>query len=381
MKNFLPATALIVPNDIISKKLFTLSADEYQWLLGDAATRYTVKEGTHKSADVVSTFNLFAVISDAPSIKFKMETPPSIDFWAKVRRRSVDDTDGYNAFLDEFHQSERERISKLESTYRKDNALPTTEMVCTENFKPSKEEMLKPLSQADRMILSACIAEFDVGNKCITPSILYRDVFGKSSGINHQKPTDNQISTVMRSVVKLANTFVKTDLTDVCNAFQYAGAPATLSQKFAPILPCRLREDKFQGQDVTAIEFTAESPLMSVCNAKVKVRGKNKGNAQIIRLDRALLNTGRNNSADISIFKFYVACRVLESLNHKLNHSLTYDNIFRNCRLDNLTRHREFSIRNALKVLMKNFKEAGLISDYEFTQKEGKEYSINFCEL
>lgn len=377
MKNFFPASALIVPNDIIGKKLFTLSADDYHRLLGDAATRYTVKEGTHKSANVVSTFNLFAVISDAPSIKFKMETPPSIDFWAKVRRRSVDDTDGYNAFLDEFHQSERERISKLESTYRKDNALPTTEMVCTENFKPLKDEMLKPLSQADRMILSACIAEFDVGNKCITPSILYRDVFGKSSG-KIQTPTDNQISAIMRSIVKLANTFVKIDITDVCNAFQYAGAPATLSQQLAPILPCRLREDKFQGQDVTALEFTAESPLMSVCNAKVKVRGKNKGNAQILRLDRDLLNTGRNNSADISIVKFYVACRVLESLNHKLNYSLTYDNIFRNCRLDNLSRDKKFYIRRALKVLMDNFKKAGILSDYEFTPKDGREYSIEF---
>jgi len=370
LKNFFPATALIVPNDIVTKALFNLPADEYQRLISspdntvhkwtESVTRAT-KRAVAKN--IVSSFALSVKSKTAaPPKTEKPKDPPSISIWAMIKHSDINDVDGYNAYVAEWIKSHAPALA--DQTTAESDA-----------FIPSADILFLPLTQFDRLILSACISELAAGNNRITPSILYRDILGKSSG-KMQTPTEKQVVAILNSVGKLAYTKIRIDIDKTCEHFGYKGA-AGLSQKFQPILPCKLYSDKFRGQDVIVIELTAESPLMTSCTARVKKRGKHKGSAQIIRLDRALLNTGRHNSADLAIIKFYVACRVIESINHKMNHSITFADVFTKCN-PNLSRPKIIRIHDTLAALLDNFKAAEIISEYEFVCKDSGKYSILF---
>lgn len=212
----------------------------------------------------------------------------------------------------------------------------------------------------------------------ITATIIYRDICGKAAG-KYRKPTEKQSLEIMKSVYKLAYTKIKIRVKALCTAYGYSEPPPEILEKWTPILPCTIADGNFYGHPAKIITLTEETPVMKACKARVKTYGKRKDAAPIIRLDKYILDTGKNSSEDLIPLKFYAAVRVIEAVKHKqMTNSITFADVLAKFNLTDLNRDRKLDIRKALTALFEKLKKAGVIKSYELVKKDGGFYSIEF---
>ncbi len=387
MKKFLPTKELIVANDKLSKALFTLSSDIYTKILsvnyklrnqsGDSgegwrkvSEGYTRKTRTTPSKPLTSSFKLL------PSV-----APPSVAVENPVSSPKTES----KVELENLSPMMRAMVEKMLSARTKDAPIPAQNESApkSSDFKSPVDFMTpadfyEPLNQFDRLVLSACSAEFEKGNCNITASIIYRDICGKPSGKTRQTPTEKQILAIMKSVYKLSYTKIKIRVKSLCSELGYIGATSDIETKWTPILPCTIADGTFYGKPAKIIKLKEESPVMKACKARVKPYGKRKDAAPIIRLDKCILDTGKNSSEDIISLKFYAAVRVIETMKHNMTHSITFADVLDKCNLTDLNRYRKFDIRKALMALMDNLKQVGVIQFYELVKQDEEFYSIKF---
>lgn len=245
-------------------------------------------------------------------------------------------------------------IGKLKSPFQ---------LVNSDNFHDNN-----PLNPYDRAVLSVCVSEQLAGNPCTTPAIIYRGLTGKVNRGTDAKPHPLQRANILASVRKLMCKTFSSDISQLCEYLKYNnGSPMILH---SAILPAFYIEAYIGGKDVTTIFFDRLSPLYSIADMK----------DQVLRYDVSLLDVPdqQNTMMNIAI-KNYIMCRIQEIKLHKqLKHILTFDDIFKKCRIINASLKTKMDARNTIEEFFKHLQAQSFIKDFELTKFRQKFHSITF---
>ena len=222
-----------------------------------------------------------------------------------------------------------------------------------------------PLNVIDYAVLSVCASEFDVGNRYTTAAIILRGLIGKV-GNQNVRPRPDQYRAIINSVKKLMFTGIEIDLSVTNEKLNYDGKKKITSA----LLPAKIVETSINGQVVEdVIYFLDESPLMEIARAR----------KQIITYDAEILDVpNQNNTPLVIALKNYIIIRVLEIKLHKMTPTLTLDNIFQNCRIENHDKKTKLRAREYIDDFFKHLQAKGVIKSFEFVKKGNKFYSVKF---
>ena len=395
MKNFSTASTLILPNDRLTKAIFNLPADVYTKM-----SKINFNSTQSKFNSVVEWYKIFEFMTKAvnkfqPAEKiftsFALLPPvappadPSTKASSEIAQKQSESKQSYEEKIASLSPKMREMLAimkksldekqaaqKIQAPAQNGNSAENAPQPADVPFNGvmSADDFYTPLNQFDKMILSACISEYEIGNAEISPAIIYRDIFGKQEG-NTLKPTPKILDSIWKSIYKLAYTKLRIKVEGL-KKLGYVGTEKNISTKWTPILPCEIVDGKIRGQNSKLIRLTGESPVQTACNARVKEKGKHKGDAQFLRIPRSVLDSGRNNSMDIALAKFYTACRALEIVKHKMNPSITAADIVDKCHLTNIQRTEKINrLIDAISATLDKLKTADGIKDFELNRQNG----------
>ena len=118
------------------------------------------------------------------------------------------------------------------------------------------------------------------------------------------------------------------------------------------------------------IFFKANSPLFQIANAK----------DQVIRYPHALLNVpNQNNTPLVITLKKYVMHRICEIKLHKnLTPTITFDDIFERCRLNNADKYKRADARKAIFKLFEYLKAQNFILEFEVKKRGNAIHGVTF---
>ena len=226
----------------------------------------------------------------------------------------------------------------------------------------------EPLDQFDFDVLIICISEYHIGNYFITPAIIYRGLTGKV-GRCDAEPSKDQLNAIMHSLEKLM--FLKIDITmnELCKKTDYNNG-----KKFkivAPILPAEYTtETIINGKSSTVIHLLEESPIWRIACLK---------NHQVLSFNSELLDIPRQQNTRLNIMvKFYVMKRVLEIILHNMTPTITFQDVFKNCRIENAHVETKRRVREFMLAFLEHLKTKKIIKSFELTKKGNTFYSIKF---
>ena len=93
----------------------------------------------------------------------------------------------------------------------------------------------------------------------------------------------------------------------------------------------------------------------------------------------ALLDIPKQNNTPMNITaKNYVMTRILEIKLHKLTPTITFDDVFKKCRIENAHNEIKRRTRECIVDFMQHLKDKGEIRNFELTKKAQSFYSIKF---
>ena len=95
---------------------------------------------------------------------------------------------------------------------------------------------------------------------------------------------------------------------------------------------------------------------------------------EFIRFSRISKNSNKMN---ITI-KNYVMVRIQEIKLHKLTPTITFDDVFKKCRIENASGDTKMNARNAVIKFMQHMKNKLEIIDFEVTKRQNSFYSVRF---
>lgn len=229
-----------------------------------------------------------------------------------------------------------------------------------------------PLDEFDRAVLSVIVSEILIGNMYTTPAIIFRALIGQigKTGI---VPRVNQRAAIENSTLKLMSKIV--DFRKVAESFKelhYTDKDGN-ELKFGceTLLSAGIVDAKINGQEMdSVIYFKENSPLFDLADVK----------SQIVRYPHELLDVPNlNNTPRIIAIKKYVMRRICEIKLHKqLTPTITFDDVFKKCRMENTAREIKRDARNAIIKLFEHLKEKKFITDFELVQVRNKFVSIKF---
>ena len=254
------------------------------------------------------------------------------------------------------------------------------------NLTLSKEFPKNNLTAFDHIIFDACISEQAKGNEFTTPSIIHRVIGGGEDRIT---PTSQQ--RIFNSIKKLATTWISFDCSAICQKFGYNNGKAYEYNGY--LLPLEFVIATINGQvDTIAVHFLRNSPLLDV--AKMK--------GQLISCDNSLLKLPNlNNTEKVLSIKGYLFRRILQIIgshqphkahlagksndnqpiyrrNKKLEKSILLTTLYAQCEIDITSKLQQQRARETISKVMEHFKANHLISEWHFTKKDRKFYSISF---
>ena len=217
-----------------------------------------------------------------------------------------------------------------------------------------------PLNEFDRAVLSVCISEWLAGNPYTTPAIILRALIGKV-GDQNVRPMKNQLNAILDSIDKLMFTNFNPDIKDSFQKLKYSEGGDSIKIKKSPILPACVVDAKINGQLIdNAVFFNLESPLLIISDIK----------SQILRYDSALLNVPNQNNTPLVIsLKNYVMRRICEIKLHKMTPTITWDNVFRHCRIADASDKIKHNARDTINKLCENLLKEGFIKSFEPAKK------------
>ena len=226
-----------------------------------------------------------------------------------------------------------------------------------------------PPDEFDRAVLSVCISNWEEGNFFLTPAMIYRGITGKVNKKSNSQPSKDQLAAIIRSIDKLMFTEFNPNISEAFEQLQYANGDSAKIVKSA-ILPCYRVELTINGQKSDVICFDRKSPVFSIAGIK----------KQLITYDCELLDVPKQQNTPTTIaLKNYVMRRVLEIKLHKLTPTLTFNDIFTKCRIDE-NAHNEIK-RRAREYIIQFFehlKNKNVIKDFDVTKKHLAFYSVKF---
>ena len=254
------------------------------------------------------------------------------------------------------------------------------------NLTLSNEFPKNNLTAFDHIIFDACISEQEKGNQFTTPSIIHRNLGGKEKNIS---PAVQQ--RIFNSIKKLATTWVSFDCSAICQKFGYNNGKAYAYNGY--LLPVEFVIATVNGQiDTVAVHFLRNSPLLDVAKMKGQVI---TCNSKLLRLPKL------NNTERVLSIKGYLFRRILQIIgshkphkahlagksndnqpiyrrNKKLEKSILLDSLYAQCEIDTTSKRQLQQTRETISKVMEHFKANNLISEWHFTKKDRKFYSIAF---
>ena len=157
-------------------------------------------------------------------------------------------------------------------------------------------------------------------------------------------------------------------MTDYCQKLNCNGGNSF--EIISPLLPAKIiTETTVNGKASTVIQLLAQSPLWQIALLK----------NQFLSFDIELLNVPfQNNSKMIIELKIYVLRRITEIIAHHLTPTLTFDDIFFKCRLENSDNKKKLRAREAIIDFLQHLKNKKLIKSFNLTKRGNSFYSIQF---
>ena len=225
----------------------------------------------------------------------------------------------------------------------------------------------EPVEQFDFDVLCVGISEYHVGNRYITPGIVYRGLTGKVDD-RDANPSKDQLAAILHSIKKLTFLKTKINMTDYCEKTNCNDGKAF--EILAPLLPCKRINATVNGGDAIVIQLLDESPLWQVACLK----------NQFMSFDAKLLNVhGQQNTKMNVELKNYVLRRIVEIKAHRqLTPTLTFDDLFSKCRIENAGRKKKLDARETVVTFFEHLQKEKFIKAFELIKHGNSFYSVQF---
>ena len=226
----------------------------------------------------------------------------------------------------------------------------------------------EPVDQFDFDVLIVCISEYYIGNRYITPAIIYRGLTGKVG--TDAMPSKDQLAAIMHSVEKLMRLQIDITMTDYCQKLNCNDGNSL--RIVANLLPSEYTtETTINGKETTVIYLLNESPIW-----KIAYHIKNH---QVLSFKVELLNIPHQQNTEMNIkIKHYILRRILEIIFHNLTATITFISVLKTCRLENAHSEIKRRVREFMIELFEYFKAKGVIKNYTINKKGRSFYSISF---
>lgn len=225
-----------------------------------------------------------------------------------------------------------------------------------------------PLDEFHRAVLSVCISNWLEGNYYITPAIIYRGLTGKVNKKSNSQPSSEQLAAIINSIDKLMFTEFDPKIADAFEQLKYANGDEAKIQKSA-LLPCYRAQVTINGQKSNVICFDRQSPLLNIAELK----------KQLLTYDADLLDIPNQNNTVLNItLKNYVMRRVQEIKLHKLQPTITFNDVFKKCRIENAHGEVKRRARDYIQKFFAHLQEKGVIKSFEIIKKHNTYYSVKF---
>ena len=220
------------------------------------------------------------------------------------------------------------------------------------------------LDELERAVFDICISEQLAGNCFTTISAIYRALIGQV-GNQNVRPMKNQFGAIVKAIEKLMAAEISfQNIGDNLKILGYTKSNANFSLQSSNILPAVLFKEtscRVNGKDTEfVLYFHCLSPIFEIANLK----------SQILRYPHELFNVpNQNNTPRVIAIKSYVMRRITEIKAHRqLEHTITFDDVFTKCRMENSPRNVKMDARNAIVKLFEHLKENNFISDFELVK-------------
>ena len=225
-----------------------------------------------------------------------------------------------------------------------------------------------PLTEFDRAVLSVCVSNFAIGNRCVTPAVILRGLTGKTSKGGKGKVNLDQLDAILFSVKKLMSTIIDLDDTQTNECLDYGSKKSAII--CSAILPAYVaKETTINGQDAYIIGFDRESPLMQIARER----------KQILTYDTELLDVpGQQNTWMNITLKNYAMSRVQEIKLHDMHPTLTFADLFAKARINNTDNKIKQRARECLIKLFEHLQNKGEIHSFTLTKQRNIFQSIKF---
>ena len=236
------------------------------------------------------------------------------------------------------------------------------------------------LTAYDELVYDICLSEQVVGNEQTTPAIIHRAMGGSKTNF-----TAKEKERILRSIRKLATTWIKFDCTATFEKFGYNDGKAYEYNGY--LLPAEYIKLLVNGQTGSAvIHFLRKSPLLDVAEMK----------GQFVTCDLALLDVPNiKNTESVLTIKGYLLRRVLQIVgsydNHKkhfrgkskdgkniyrkareLEKTILLDTLFAQCGLADAPKNRKAEYRQTIAKILNHFQSQKIISGWHFEKESGK---------
>lgn len=234
--------------------------------------------------------------------------------------------------------------------------------------KHSSFTLSEPIEQFDFAVLCVCISEHYKGNRYITPSIIYRALTGKV-GDNDANPSKDQLAAILHSLKKLMFLKIEMNMTDYCQKLDCNEGNSF--HILSPILPSKIIiETTINGKASIVVQLLDESPIWQIACLK----------NQFLSFDAKILNVKNQNNSKMNIeLKNYVLRRIVEIKAHRqLTPTLTFDDIFSKCRLENISRKKKLDARETIVKFLEHLKAENFIKSFELIKHGSSFYSVQF---
>ena len=260
-------------------------------------------------------------------------------------------------------------VKEKRKTHKKDAVFSKLEIQNVEGYDNDS-----PLDEFDRAVLGVIISEYLIDNLYTTVNIIHRALIGRpGQGIKGFYPKKDQKKSIVDSVIKLMSTVVDfSGVNDSLKAMKYTDKDGNeITFRASNLLVADIIDAKINGQVMEGvIFFKANSPLFQIADAK----------DQVIRYHHAILNVPNQNNTPLVIsLKKYVMRRICEIKLHKnMTPTITFDDVFKRCRLSNANKFKREDARNAILKFLEHLKGQNFITDFEVKKRGNAIYGVTF---
>lgn len=252
-------------------------------------------------------------------------------------------------------------VVEKRKTKKRDNVITTYTLTNADGY-----DNTEPIDETDRAVLSVCCSAYEAGLRYMTLGMIIRGLTGKTRENHNGTVNPDQRDTIIHSLQKLMSTIITIDLTDTNKKLHYKGEKKITST----LLPAKYITTIINGQPIEdVIYFLDESPYLTIA----------KSRKQLLTYDANLLDVpNQKNTPLVITLKNYAMNRIQEIKLHHMTPTLTLDDIFKKCRIENSSRDTKMNARNSIEKFFAHLQDKGEIKSFEWTKKGNKFYSLKF---